>query len=138
MVLDRSYQSQVRVLLLPPASASQALNKTAYTSLPSDESPMSEDESDTLNEDESSNMHGREIFQELRSTNLLLGKLINEMRQTERRVKALEEKATATTSASSSSSGASERKTKCVPLQIRVRIYLLIVRACNISSFPSK
>ena len=37
------------------------------------------------------------------------------MRQTERRVKALEEKA-----ASSSSSGSSERKTKVVPLQIRV------------------
>ena len=107
--------------LLPSASASQALNKTAYTSLPSDETPMSENESD---EDESCNVHGKEIFQELRSTNLLLGKLINEMRQTECR---LEEKATATTSASSSSSGASERKTKCVPLQIRVRIYLLMV-----------
>ena len=89
---------------------------------------MSEDESDALNEDESYNMHGREIFQELRSTNLLLGKLINDMRQTERRVKALEEKAT--TSTSSSSSGASERKAKVVPLQIRVRLYLLIVYIC--------
>ena len=137
MVLDRSYQrvlpAETKFLLPGNFCLLQVLVK-----LPSDETPMSEDESDTLNEDESCNTHGREIFQELRSTNLLLGKLINEMRQTDCRVKALEEKATATTCASSSSSGASERKTKCVPLQIRVRIHLLIVRACNIFRFPSR
>ena len=94
---------------------------------------MSEDECDVLNKDESCNMQGEnvKIFQELRSTNLLLGKLIGAMRQTERCVEALEEKAsTSASSTSSSTSGASERKTKAIPLQIRVITCVLMVHVC--------
>ena len=64
-----------------------------------------------------------QVYRELRNTNLLIGKLINEMRSTERRVQALEEeRASTSVSSSSSSSGGSGRlrKRKDVPLQVRV------------------
>ena len=69
-----------------------------------------------------------QVYRKLRNTNLLLGKLMNEMRHTERRVRASEEER-ASTSISSSSSGGSGglRKKKDVPLQVRVNAPTCVV-----------
>ena len=72
-------------------------------------------------------MHGEhdniQVFCELKNTNLLLGKLINEIGQTERRVQALEERAsTSVSSSSSGGSGSTRQKQKNIPLQVTVCI----------------
>ena len=127
--------------LLPSPSLDSTISSTNVLSTSkslSDVTPMSEDECDVLNKDESCSMHEEnvKIFQELRSTNLLLGKLIGVMRQTERRVEALEEKAsTSASSTSSNTSGASERKTKAIPLQIRVITCVLKNGTCMCRSW---
>ena len=64
-----------------------------------------------------------QVYRELHNNDLLIGKLINEMRSTESRVQALEEeRASTSVSSSSSSSGGSGglRKRKDVPLQVQV------------------
>ena len=81
----------------------------------------SEEEREETLLDKSPGQSNLQVYRELRNTNLLLGKLINEMRHTERRVRALEERASTPISSSSSSGGNGElRKKNNVPLQVRV------------------